>query len=1116
MNGAALVVAVIVALVLTVAGSAAADKVTPGTQAGGRATVGESADKVKMIRRTAATEHLFAPQDTKGDGVLVLEVRPTAAVQPAGDPSPTESYAWWDWSGSINIPDGPNGAWVGINCLEPSGLPAGSQVTRVSVHHEITHTWIGDLEVQVYNAQTSHVWTVRNREGGSADNINETRPEDFLFDGDDPIQEWYYRVRDMAGRDTGTLDVMQLYVYYDALGEIRGSKWSDLNGDGVWDGDEPGLANWRIYVDQNANGSYDAGEPENLTDADGRYVIDNLPSGIHIVAEEAQEDWVQTFPEDAGGAALPMAAQAADDTTDRFSWGDWEAVAGPAMDDPAAAKAGDEFVGRFKYAFKSTPQIRGPKGKLSVSLPGESLWKVADDPIVPVRYAAILLPQGTEIAGVQIEPGPGVVVAEGVEGLPATPKPRPIGRKTRPADDSPLSSTSESFPVAGQVLHSTVTVRGYSVGLLRIFPMSYDAKAKTVIHYPSLSLTVSTRARKGKGMLGVRHLPADLQAVGRMVDNDSALSAYAAEATGDNVKSGTLPPGGPFDYVVITSTYLESSFQPLVDHKIASGLSAITVTTSYIYSNYTGTETGDNQDRIRDFIRDAFTTWNTQWVLLGGDIDEVPYRGGYGYVNASGGAEIDNNIPTDMYFACLDGPWNNDGDAIWGESNDGNGGSDVDLAPDVHIGRAPASDTAEAQHFVGKTILYATTAHPNPKQAVWLGENLDTQTWGGNSKEIIKNSCLPPTWTVTERYERDGPWSRSDFVGDLNANPHIINHNGHANATYNAKLVNSDVDGLTNTHPYFMYSIGCISGSFDVGDCIAEHHVVYRDSGAFGVIMNSRYGWYSPGTTGGPSHDYDLAFWDAVFNENLPRTGQAQTDAKLDLLGGVGGTGADRWVHFCSNLLGDPEVALRLVQQIPGTHLVNLGPGQSVDNINFGNRGDFDPEITVQTEDDLDWVYQNTPDTMANGGHKVLLWVNVLDYNGNGSVSVTVEKVSGSGPGEVTIEDNPENDPLEKLIFGSMRTDGIADAGDLVLRVTATGDMAGRTTVEVPFTCRRLGDVNGATGVDPTDVAFLVLWLNGNPPQDISSKAVDLDSNGGPEPKDLGILFNILNGLPVP
>ena len=43
----------------------------------------------------------------------------------------------------------------------------------------------------------------------------------------------------------------------DALGEIHGSKWNDLNGNGIWDDGEPSLAGWTIYLDIDGDGVWD-------------------------------------------------------------------------------------------------------------------------------------------------------------------------------------------------------------------------------------------------------------------------------------------------------------------------------------------------------------------------------------------------------------------------------------------------------------------------------------------------------------------------------------------------------------------------------------------------------------------------------------------------------------------------------------------------------------------------------------------------------------------------------------------------------------------------------------------------------------------------------------------
>lgn len=168
-------------------------------------------------------------------------------------------------------------------------------------------------------------------------------------------------------------------------------------------------------------------------------------------------------------------------------------------------------------------------------------------------------------------------------------------------------------------------------------------------------------------------------------------------------------------------------------------------------------------------------------------------------------------------------------------------------------------------------------------------------------------------------------------------------------------------------------------------------------------------------------------------------------------------------------------------------------------------------EVAVSTEDDLDWVYQNLPSTIENGGHRIWLEVTVVHWGDNDSVTVEVVKEPDSGPGTVTIED--DEDPLVKWIVGPMRTAGAAGSGDLVLTVTVTGNVEGQQVIQVPITARVLGDIDGNGGAEPSDLSIMINKLNGMPSPLIIARAYDLDLNGGAEPGDMSLLINILNGL---
>jgi subtilisin-like proprotein convertase family protein len=711
----------------------------------------------------------------------------------------------------------------------------------------------------------------------------------------------------------------------------------------------------------------------------------------------------------------------------------------------------------FDFAFHGTPSVDQIDGGAIVSLEGDETWIATGDPVVPVRQSTILLPQGMEITSVDAcYLDPGEVIASGVR-LLAAPAAVPFGDGESLPQQSP-TFVAASFREPEAVAYANHTICGYNVGTLRIFPVEYDALADTLIHHSGISVTVTVAPGEEAGALSASISEVDRQRVAALVDNPQALDEYTFSESAP-AASAALPMAGEYEYVIITSAGLEQSFQPLASQKIDRGLSATIVTTETIYANYAGTETGDDADKIRSFIADAYANWGTRWVLLGGDREIVPKRGVYSKVTTLQNRQtvdiIETDLPTDMYYACLDGTWNRDGDNLWGESNGGPGGGDVDLLPEVYIGRAPVSNSLEAANFVFKTVHYETTLHANPTTAVWLGEQLDNETWGSYSSTAIRDQCLPEDWDLIERYDLAGGWSGADLRGDLNASPHLVNHLGHANETYNARLYNSSVAGLRNADPYFMYSQGCMSGSFDTHDlAIAEQHVV-ADYGAFGVVMNSRYGWYIPGGTPGASHHYAMQFWDAVFNEGQIHLGQANQDSKDDNLFRVGSTGVYRWIHFETNLFGDPETPFQI-----GEGLMSGG------------------EIHGTIAEDVDGDSQLQPPDHALGGQTVF-----LDLNNNGLLDAgTVNVASSDVP--VDLLDNTTVTSMLLLGGAAVRisdvnvTLDIAHSYDSDLEAFLVGPSGTRVELfthvgqwGANFTGTTLDDEAGSSIADPAAVA---------------------------------------------
>ncbi len=73
---------------------------------------------------------------------------------------------------------------------------------------------------------------------------------------------------------------------------ICGFKFEDENGNGNWDGNEDGLDNWTIILDDPSTGiSYTT-----QTNSTGFYCFIGVSPGNYTVSEQNQPGWVQTFP----------------------------------------------------------------------------------------------------------------------------------------------------------------------------------------------------------------------------------------------------------------------------------------------------------------------------------------------------------------------------------------------------------------------------------------------------------------------------------------------------------------------------------------------------------------------------------------------------------------------------------------------------------------------------------------------------------------------------------------------------------------------------------------------------------------------------------------------------
>ena len=525
------------------------------------------------------------------------------------------------------------------------------------------------------------------------------------------------------------------------------------------------------------------------------------------------------------------------------------------------------------------------------------LQEIPGEPMVPFYSARILLPQNTEVKNVTVRHG-APLVETGIDILWGQPPCTFSDTPVKVGRNEEIYGSDTVYPGKMIDVVSVQSFRGFQILYVNLFPLQYQPKSQTVHFYETM--TVDVHFSKGAHHTLYRGLAGDREAVGSMVNNPDVLSTYTVTAAQD--PSPLLDPG-TYEYVIITSSTLAPTFQSLINHKAAYVNGAQIVDIQWIYANYTGY---DNPEKVRNFIIDAYNTWGTNWCLLGGDVDVVPYRGFY--VRIRGGRDPD--MAADMYFGCLDGNFDADGDHRYAESSDG-----VDWLEEVFIGRAPVETVAEASVFVDKVIAYEQA----PKLKICQFHQSRLKSDNEPDGRVIAWDCeywTPSDYEKRELFEEDDNVSKTDWINAWDGKPLMFQHVGHGNTSVYAinyevggevAWYNADVPSLVNTDfwPIHM-SVACITGEFEENDCLAEEYVK-DDAGAIAAMMNDNYGWFSSSDASKYSGDFLETMFRALFSDGKQRIGELLNQAKSYWISAAESDGTYRWCYYEINLMGDPE-----------------------------------------------------------------------------------------------------------------------------------------------------------------------------------------------------------------
>ena len=523
------------------------------------------------------------------------------------------------------------------------------------------------------------------------------------------------------------------------------------------------------------------------------------------------------------------------------------------------------------------------------------------EPTLPWQNVSLMLPPNTDATAIHVTLSD-FIELEGQYNLMPMQRTRPI------SDDSPfvfekneaLYRSNEAYPNKTFNTVSTQVLNGVSFAFGGFTPVKYKPASGQISYAQTVTVTVEYQASRADHSRKLWLRPETRNSITKLAHNTEMLDSYAR-------RDGNLP---EYELLLITPENYVESFNDYVALYAGRGIRVRVTALQDVYATSTGR---DNKEKIRNYIIDEYEKYGISMVLLGGDVDLVPHRNLWCYAQEG----YEDQVPSDSYYACLDGTLNDDGDNKWGEV-----GED-DLLPELSIARLPFNNANQLETILSKTFSYLTSPGLGEfRKPILAGEHLGDGVYASQDLERLIGEVnfngyttygYPEDYDFVRVYETPTHWWNPDeLAAAINDGTQYVNHFGHANTSYVAGWSNWDITpslfaGANGTdHNYFIFkSQGCICGDF-ADDCILERMVV-NQTGAVAAIGNSRYGWYNQ-MGDGPSSHYHRELIDAYCHERIAGLGEALKECKIQTSPFItmdGEIGVLRWSFYALNALGD-------------------------------------------------------------------------------------------------------------------------------------------------------------------------------------------------------------------
>lgn len=476
-----------------------------------------------------------------------------------------------------------------------------------------------------------------------------------------------------------------------------------------------------------------------------------------------------------------------------------------------------------------------------------------------------------------------------------------------------------------------------------------------------------------------------------------------------------IQPEDQYDFLIISPTDLISELPDLVDHKNNRGISTILVELDSIYEgDFFEAQGRDEQEQIKYFIKNAYDEWGISNVLLVGSRSHMPSRETHIQVSNSDKEIFVSDIYyADIYNGNLEfSTWDTNENDIFAEYNWEGETDEIDLYPDVKIGRIACTKTSQVRTIVDKIITYENN---KAYSSDWFGNLvvIGGDTFPGDDKgidegefvnqeiiDVMDGFSVEKIWYSNGRLNGIAPTGIQHISDEINNGCGFVDFSGHGApylwTTYphngsrqilptpTGSYSNAMIGNLNNGDKLpVVVCGGCSLGKFQANtNCFAWSFLANPNGGGIASFGATGLGYVYVGeyVTYGLVEGLNLKIFEAYDNGAIS-FGEMWLDAVNDYIGSFDLNAGDyktleEWHPF-----GDPTLSISTMSQKPETPNAPNGPSSG----KFGEEYEYTAVTTDPEGDDIYYFFEWSED--ENSG-----WIGPFSSGEEGSASFAWEK----------------------------------------------------------------------------------------------------------------------------